>query len=320
MKMNFKYFGTLSEADLHHISLKKVLLFFDVVAVPKIEKLVSKDSEYKQNKTRDLEYLLENNLLIDPVVKYMGQHTYEQFSAYDKEPTVSIEDRKKTVEVHFKGFSVEDEWVKSIQTRISKDPSFGHKLINWVLQLLDYDRRGIARDLRNKFGINAFPVYPSITTFNNEFLDGKNDVIQVILNALPEPDIETVSWEQIMDFKNDPNTSNKLFSLRHWINNFARKTRTYVECHEELEYLCNEYRKHIHLHKMKAANGVLESFLLTSAEIVEGLIRVKPTKIVETLFSLRKHKVKLIEDELNAKGRDLAYIVQVKQTFQEQRK
>ena len=76
MKMNFKYFGTLSEADLHHISLKKVLLFFDVVAVPKIEELVSKDSEYKQNKTRDLEYLLENNLLIDPVVKYMGQHTY----------------------------------------------------------------------------------------------------------------------------------------------------------------------------------------------------------------------------------------------------
>jgi len=49
--------------------------------------------------------------------------------------------------------------------------------------------------------------------------------------------------------------------------------------------------------------------------MVEGMVRLKPTKVVEALFTFNKKKVELLEEEKKAPGRDLAYLIKSKDEF-----
>ena len=64
---------------------------------------------------------------------------------------------------------------------------------------------------------------------------------------------------------------------------------------------------------MKA--GKLELLLTVSAEVIEGLAKFQLSKAVQTLFSLRKTDLTLLEAELKAPGRELAFVVQARETF-----
>ena len=89
----------------------------------------------------------------------------------------------------------------------------------------------------------------------------------------------------------------------------------YNDILEEMLYYCTKYEEHIRLYKMKLKHGVLETLLMIPAEMVEGVIRLKPTKIVKALFTFKRQKVELLEQEKKAPGRDLAYLFKSKDEF-----
>ena len=138
-----------------------------------------------------------------------------------------------------------------------------------------------------------------------------------MIEQLPEPDYESVSWERIIDFRKDPETKKLLTYLRHWISDSSKKEITYNDILEEMLslYYCAKYEEHIRLYKMKLQHGALETFLMIPAEMIEGVIRLKPTKIVKALFTFKRQKVELLEQEKKAPGRDLAYLFKSKDEF-----
>lgn len=166
----------------------------------------------------------------------------------------------------------------------------------------NYDRRRLAADLRIEHSVNAFPLYSSDLVLMDDFVEGRAEVIRAVIRSIPEPDLDSVPWEQILDFRNDDETKKLLCFFRHWAGEVVEKQLTAGELCEEMEYHCTKYEEYIRLKKMKVSYGTLETLLMIPARMVEGLLKLKPTKVVEALFTFRKQCVELCKAELEAPG------------------
>jgi len=166
-------------------------------------------------------------------------------------------------------------------------------------------------------GVTAVTTLP-YTQYTRELPNSnKSDVIQIVIRKLPLPNNET-PWEQIIDYRNDSNTQDHLLSLRSWISRISHQNLPLTEIEEELESLTNDFQKHMSFHKMKANTEILEVMVKVPFEIIENLIKLKLSKIPEPLFALKKRQINLMEAELNAPGREMAYIIKTRDNFQSQ--
>lgn len=179
----------------------------------------------------------------------------------------------------------------------------------------EYDRRGIAIDLHCNHGVNAFPIYAKNISLNGDFPAGKDEIVNLILKQLPEPDYDTVSWEQIIDYRSDPETQKFLVFIRNWATSISKGTLTSGEIIEQMQYNCAKYEEYINLHKIKLNYGSLETLISIPAEMIEGVLKLKPTKIVNAIFKIKRQKVDLLEKEITAPGRDLAYVLKSNEYF-----
>lgn len=95
----------------------------------------------------------------------------------------------------------------------------------------------------------------------------------------------------------------------------ARAELTPAEVEEKLEYLIDQYRRHMRLHRMKTNAGTLETIVTITAEVLGDLASFKWGKAAQALFSLKKRQVDLLEGELTAPGNEVAYIVKAREIF-----
>lgn len=183
-----------------------------------------------------------------------------------------------------------------------------------VVAAAQYYVRQISTQLRILDKIDAYPILSQIVPQVPLPQDTKCDVIDVVLQALPLPD-DSVPWEQIVEYRSDPESHHKFLALRHWMSDVARAALTPAEVEEKLEYLISEYQRHMELHHMKTNNSTLETLFSASAEIIGGLLSTKWSKVAQVLFSLKRRRVALLESELTAPGREVAYIVKARERF-----
>lgn len=95
----------------------------------------------------------------------------------------------------------------------------------------------------------------------------------------------------------------------------ARAELTPAEVDEKLEYLIDQYQKHMKLHRMKTNVGTLETIVTMGAEVLGDLASFKWGKAAQALFSLKRREVALLEGELTSPGNEVAYIVKARETF-----
>ncbi len=163
-------------------------------------------------------------------------------------------------------------------------------------------------------GVTAVTTVP-YTEYSRELPNSrKSSVTQIAINKLPLPNNET-PWEQIIDYRNDPENRKNLLNLRRWIRKISIESPSPAEIEEEIEWLMNEFQSHMNVHKMKANTEVLEVIVKAPLE----LLGLKFSKIAEPLFVLKKRQINLMEAELNAPGREMAYIIKARDTFQSQK-
>ena len=139
-------------------------------------------------------------------------------------------------------------------------------------------------------------------------------VLQVTLNRMPIPN-DATPWEQVIEFRSDPDSRNRVVSLRRWVRDVAKRTERPSEIAEELEDLLARYDGHMRFHNMKLNRGLLETLVTTSASVAEDLLKLKWGKLAECPFQLRMLQVELIGAELTAPGREVAYITKTRQHF-----
>jgi hypothetical protein len=159
-----------------------------------------------------------------------------------------------------------------------------------------------------------FPILQRIDTLNNSKIVDKNYVIKFILNQMPEP-ADDISWEQLLDFRNDLDTKAKYYSLVEWINQVSKDNLEPSEFEDKYNHLYHDYLNQFRIHKVKHKGSVIEILVNGAAEFLENALRLKFSKITNSFFQLFKDETTLIEGEQNINGRELAYIHKINQTF-----
>lgn len=149
-----------------------------------------------------------------------------------------------------------------------------------------------------------------VPLLQNDFSIGASQnskVLEVILSKIPIPDAN-VSWQQIIDYRADPDSIKKFNALRVWIQDISWTDYSKNEISDRIDYLLNDYERHLNFHKLKHTHSTLRVWVTTVAEIAESLVRLKFSKIAETVFTLSEKNLELYEAELQAPGREIAYI------------
>jgi hypothetical protein len=134
------------------------------------------------------------------------------------------------------------------------------------------------------------------------------------LKSVPLPDDGT-SWEDILDYRNDPDARTRFLRLKHWMNEAVAQNRSPAVLHDELQTLLAEYEDYMKLHRMKIRSGAMETFITTTAEVLEGLLKLKWSDSARALFSFRRRRIQLLEAEREAPGRQLAHLAHIRGRF-----
>jgi hypothetical protein len=140
------------------------------------------------------------------------------------------------------------------------------------------------------------------------------NVLNIVFEAFPEPD-ENTPWEQLVEFRSDPDSTSKVLALKRWMSKLARQDLTATEMRQEVEWLVREYQAHMRLHRMKIDTGILETIVTASGEALENIARFKFGALAKSAFSLRHRRIQLLDAERQAPGRELAYIVRARELF-----
>jgi hypothetical protein len=140
------------------------------------------------------------------------------------------------------------------------------------------------------------------------------DVLQISVAALPHPD-ESTSWNELLDFKSDPDVQYQLNLFRRWIRKCSSTPGTAIEIREELEDMIADYSAAVRRHRLKLRPGVIEAALCVSGELVENLVKLQWGKAAQALFKVRHNKIALLEAEMSSPGREVAYVFRARERF-----
>jgi len=246
----------------HHaflVFLKRQAIFFDQITIPSLFRQLDfyRDSLEDRQFASELEWLHDQNILLDT------ESLSVNVTSKDLEFVKELETFRRLISYSRKG----------LNNLISKKNTSGAAV---YLGIAAY---GFCRFesiiLRISHSMDAFPIIdelklPSKTAVTSR----KAEIIKIILNFLPIPD-ELVSWEQILDYRNDPDSKERALSLRRWINRLSGEKLSIAEIQDEVEWLMNEYQKHMNLHKMKVNLMTLEAFVKAPLELIENLVKIK---------------------------------------------
>ncbi len=187
-----------------------------------------------------------------------------------------------------------------------------HGFFEQIVDFTETMNRLMAIQLRVLDNTDAYPILDREIAIDSRA--DKTNVIQIVLNELPIID-ESASWEQIIEFRSDPDSYAKFLALRNWMNKVARGDVTFIEIEQELEFLLSEYQRHMALHKMKTNTGTVTTYLKMGVEFLEELRHLRPSKAVEALFSIKHSRIALMEGELNSPGSEVAYVIKAREEF-----
>ena len=167
-----------------------------------------------------------------------------------------------------------------------------------------------AIQLRNFNNLDAHAIVP--IEFNSldqddEHMD-KHDVLRIVVSELPVPDLD-VSWEQIFEYRNDPNSLNRFLDLRNWINDTARGKLTPRDVEESIRPVLKRFRKQMEIHQLKTVTTTLEAFVTTTADVVRTLFGHGESTTFMGLCSIEHRKMSLLEGESPAPGNEVAYVL-----------
>jgi hypothetical protein len=165
-------------------------------------------------------------------------------------------------------------------------------------------------------------VYPVVAFgLTSKESEPKSDVIDVVINSFPIPHQDT-SWEQIHEFRLDPDSHRKFHALKVWVNDLAHMKLAPNEVKDKLDSLLAEYEAHMKTHRIKTRldtlkTVVLSEFGITTAGWFTGHARLAGVlgMIAAPLFSLTMRQLGLSEEERKAPGKELAYVFKAKETF-----
>jgi hypothetical protein len=144
---------------------------------------------------------------------------------------------------------------------------------------------------------------------------GSEPIAHFVLNAMPLPN-ENTPWEAILEYRNEPDARGQFYRLKTWMNDMgAHPPENPRHFEDELRSRIYEYDHFMKLHQIKTQSGILETLVITAAEVLGNLVKISWGDAARALFNIKRQQVSLLEEELAAPNREIAYIVTARQNF-----
>lgn len=295
-----KSFSELITASLEGQQiLKREALLFDRIGLPDLNLLITNKNLIKglSRNVADFKWLLEKGIVFDPNELLRGRQLVITEEA----------------ELYHQAYHARYEVLRKMERKKRRTEKLQTEFLTYATQTYRIDSLLTSLHLRHKCGLDAYPIFYQ-SSMLPELNATSRSAVQIVLKALPIPD-EVTAWEQIDEFRSDPDSRSKFLDLRGWMNEVAKAELTPIEIEQKLEHLIDQYQRHIQFHKMKSTAGIVETVVVSAAELLEDTIKFRWGKIAKDLFSLRQKKIALLEGELTAPGREVAYIIKAKKNF-----
>ena len=127
---------------------------------------------------------------------------------------------------------------------------------------------------------------------------------------------EDTSWEDVIEWRNDEDAMIKLRRLKYWINTVSERDTININ-HLEEEALCllDEYEHYMNTKKRKYTYTPIRALLTTVGGVLENVAKLKLKDLADLPFQISERKILIAESEIDAPGREIAYIVATKERF-----
>ncbi|MBL7869263.1 MAG: hypothetical protein JNM71_14700 [Flavobacterium lindanitolerans] len=291
--------------------IKKLALFYDKIYIGDGRFNIIQTVDQKNLKEDNIPLLYEKavwDFLRDNEVVKTYPFLKEKFDNEDEDAKQLIQQLE---ELHKQGIT-KREWPKNPneeQLAEMKKEYFSHFFLSHDVS--------IRLDTLHLRKIDEFSeYYPLLRTYDT--LKGENkksQIIQFLLNDIPEPDYAT-SWDHIIEYRTDEDVRNKYLALLNWVNKVTNSNQKLSEIKEEYDYLYSEYIKHFNLHKMKHTNSTLEVIVNSTVNFVANVATGNYVTSVKDLFQFNIKNASLLQEEAKVPGKEVAYIFHTKNRFQ----
>jgi hypothetical protein len=144
--------------------------------------------------------------------------------------------------------------------------------------------------------------------------DSRIAALRVALKRLPLPDAAT-PWRAILDWRADEDARIKLRRLKAWVNRLVRSGFEASDVDDELATLLDDYERYMALQHRRMSRTWIDVVVTTTAEISEAALTFKFSKLAARLCGVLSDTVKLAEADLQAPGREVAYIHDARKQF-----
>jgi hypothetical protein len=256
-------------------SLKQEALLFDKIAVPDVVTSLYPEERWGRNK-RELVKLVQSGVII---------------------PAIPLST-----------FHIRGEAERALAARI--DSAGCSSLEREAL----YERL-IALQFSRIHGAEAYPVYETSKYHSTGTDKARERVIRVVFSKIPMPSQE-VSWDHILEYRKDPDSLRRFSALRVWVNQMARQRMSEPESRDLLESLLADFEAHLRLHKLRFLYRSLGVVVCCDQERVKELAQSsKATDKCQYATMQDLACLDLLEAELTAPGREIAYLSFTRKTF-----
>jgi hypothetical protein len=305
-------------------SLKRDILIFDRIAVIYQNLITGDNSERLMTDYFDLkemEWLISKGILFFPDIDQKLKQREESPTESNIKINEDLNELNDVIEIiQEKRYQNERITVENNQVLpFERDPcgggGFGRRPPQQgLIEETATSVRFAGISLRSEYEADIVPIFDQEEDVFELDRPKKTDVFYITLEKLPIPD-ELTPWEQIIEFRQDPDTRNKFPALRRWMSKVIKNELKPNEIVQELEELLHVYQQHYKLHKIKMKNLRFKTAFTIVPEIIEHLIRLQFGGAAKSLFEFREKKIELMEAELKLPSSEVAYIIKAHEKF-----
>lgn len=115
-------------------------------------------------------------------------------------------------------------------------------------------------EIYKKHGIDVVPTFSSFDQFRANYPEGHFIAYQAALNNIPLVSQRSLSWKQVIDFREDKDATNKYRSLRLWLSD-SLKAKSLSQATDIIGKRIDEYKWAIKKHGLKTITGAFSKII-----------------------------------------------------------
>ena len=297
--------------DYHSIqqplNFKKQILLFDKIIIEKESLGLAKTFVDFAIKTGNANVNRSNYTFNNQNVEYLQQEGLLEFDTINKAITVSVDSEEA---LFMQSMAIEANEINILNSQLKNgNPDTLTKLKGLLKQLPVSFARALSIRLKTE-GLEAYPLYENEPDYSP--YGKKAQILKFVLSQIPEPD-DSVSWEQIIEFRKDPATLQKYYTLITWVNEVSKGEFNLSEIEEKYKALYYDYSEQYRIHNIKNKQGTIEILVTAAIDVISQ--QITSTTVSTSLFSIWKRQINLLDAELKFIGREVAYIHKIEQKF-----